>query len=174
MVFNFRRRVTKNENDEKIFSEHIRHTHSYRLRPKTWPTGIGEQNGRHLKSMTPPSGWDFNNYLHINPPLKVENPGKSLNLQLGVLLFSVFQPIWQTGVLLFSVFQANLSWFVTLFWTPKIAFSPCYTPKKLKIFAPAARQIFVPGFYYFPFFSQFFKPGSYYFPFFSKCFKPGF
>ena len=24
---------------------------------------------------------------------KVENPGKSLNLQLGVLLFSVFQPI---------------------------------------------------------------------------------
>ena len=60
------RRVTKNENDEKIFSEHISHTHSYRFRPKTWPTGIGEQNGTTLNLVTPPpSCWDFNNLLHI-------------------------------------------------------------------------------------------------------------
>ena len=38
---------------------------------------------------------------------KVENLGKSPNLRLGVLLFSVFLQMFQTGVLLFSVFSGK-------------------------------------------------------------------
>jgi len=74
------RRVAKNENDEKIFSKHVRHTHSYRFHPNNRPSGIGEQNGRHFKSVTPPSGWDFNNYLHITPPLALTPPWNFLEI----------------------------------------------------------------------------------------------
>ena len=72
------RRVTKNEKDEKIFSEHVRHTRSYWLRPKTWPTGIAEQNGTTLNLMTPPPHAEISITSFIwkrksNPPQKYRN-----------------------------------------------------------------------------------------------------
>ena len=105
---------------------------------------------------------------------KVENLWKFSNLDFGVLLFSVFQPICQTGVLLFSVFSAKLELICYPFWTSKIAFSLDMHPRSW-IFSRLRRTKFsYQGFIIFRFSPKVSNRDLIIFRFSPKVHQPGF